>query len=66
MQSHLQNFQKGLVISLGLGLGMLCFVMIAYAFSTWSSGVAPQASPLEGNVALALSSGGGGCYGGAG
>jgi hypothetical protein len=57
------RFAKGFASSLGLVFGLFLFVMIAYAFTTWNPGLAPQASPENGNVTLSSGYVKGGWYG---
>ncbi|MDD3066579.1 MAG: hypothetical protein PHO48_02000 [Candidatus Gracilibacteria bacterium] len=51
----LSRFAKGFATSLGLVSGLFLFVMLAYAFTTWDPGLAPQASPVNGNITLSNS-----------
>lgn len=51
--SLISRFKKGFAASLGLMFGLICFGIIAYAFTTWAPGLVPQADPANGNVQLA-------------
>lgn len=44
----LSSAAKGLI----MGISFICVIAIAFAFTTWSSGNAPQASPANGNVKI--------------
>ena len=49
-----QQFTQFALKGIALGLGIISVIAIAYAFTTWSSGNSPQASPVSGNVNLSV------------
>jgi len=57
------RFITRILEGLTLGLSFLFIISITYAFSAWNSGLAPQASPANGNVQLSSGAIAGGLYG---